>query len=77
MTQIAIYGFNFTKKITFDGGELTPIFSSWSELKKKMAGLMISTSSLVFSNQTRITTPLNSSLFLIYKQFLVLLNKKM
>ncbi|ACH74824.1 hypothetical protein GL050_05825 [Salmonella enterica] len=34
MTQIAIYGFNFTKKITFDGGELTPIFSSWSELKK-------------------------------------------
>ncbi|WP_244576543.1 hypothetical protein [Escherichia coli] len=76
MTQIAIYGFNFTKKITFDGGELTPIFSSWSELKK-MAGLMISTSSLVFSNQTRITTPLNSSLFLIYKQFLVLLNKKM
>ncbi len=77
MTQIAIYGFNFTKKITFDGGELTPIFSSWSELKKKMAGLMIGTSSLVFSNQTRITTPLNSSLFLIYKQFLVLLNKKM
>ncbi len=76
MTQIAIYGFNFTKKITFDGGELTPIFSSWSELKK-MAGLMIGTSSLVFSNQTRITTPLNSSLFLIYKQFLVSLNKKM
>ncbi len=76
MTQIAIYGFNFTKKITFDGGELTPIFSSWSELKKNgwANDRYILTG---FSNQTRITTPLNSSLFLIYKQFLVLLNKKM
>lgn len=34
MTQIAIYGFNFTKKITFDGGVLTPIFSSFHDIKE-------------------------------------------
>ncbi|WP_252355747.1 hypothetical protein [Escherichia coli] len=76
MTQIAIYGFNFTKKITFDGGELTPIFSSWSELKKNgWANDKYILTGFFKPNSNNYA--LNSSLFLIYKQFLVLLNKKM
>ena len=34
MTPIAIYGFSFTKEITFDGGVLTPRFKTYQQLKE-------------------------------------------
>lgn len=34
MSYIAIYGFSFTRKIVFDGGVLTPIFTSAKELRE-------------------------------------------
>lgn len=34
MTPIAIYGYSFTKEITFDGGVLTPIFNSAQQLRE-------------------------------------------
>lgn len=34
MKPIAIYGYNFTKEVTFDGGVLTPIFTSAKELNE-------------------------------------------
>lgn len=32
MTPIAIYGYSFTKEVAFDGGVLTPLFSSAKQL---------------------------------------------
>lgn len=35
MTPLGVYGYIFTKEMTFDGGTLTPRFNNLTDLKNK------------------------------------------
>ncbi len=68
MTPFGIYGYIFTKEMTFDLGILTPRFNNLHEIKKKNA-----TESLiylqVFSLLTQAQIKISLKLSLIFQQF--------